>query len=629
MTFLFSLGIALAGVLPWLMLRRFGGMIASGIIGFLLAMLFVYFGTPSIAGPLYGTVGFLAIIFFVANSIIGYFASDDEDTGWWVAPAISGLLVVIYGLIMLVNSPMFAAQAYATLVPPIEQRLWKADFQPKDPRHFRVSSSENATFLASRAIGQATTLDSSGNPNAIGSQFTVNDGVSSIQLINHELWTIVPIDWSGWGPQFSPQVNGVPGYIKVSGENPLIPAEYVKLGAGHEFRYTPEAMWGNNLDRLVWNNFPEKYIADMHLEIDDQGVPHYIVSLAEPTIGWWGEKVVGALIVDPVTGAGADKLIPLGQVPSWVDRVEAEYIVHRNIDYHSKYARGFINRSIYGSNVLAATETHFGYGSNGQPVYATGITAHSTATSDNSPPSSLVAVYYTNTRTGQTVEYLLQGGATEERAIEQCNLLGDVRNKGYHGTTPQLYNVYGHISYVVPLQNASHAFVGVCIVSVMNLQTIAWGSNAYEAELAYKQVIVTNSMQMAIEGTRKLSEVVGLVTRFGQMQVSGSTTFFLQIAGVKHLFTVPAVASVKVPVTRVGDQVWLQYYDSQELVMPVNKFDNRSFALEASPSEQDVQTRAAAELDAAHDRAETGADVNAALDKLSPAERALLQGKMK
>ncbi len=249
--------------------------------------------------------------------------------------------------------------------------------------------------------------------------------------------------------------------------------------------------------------------------------------------------------------------------------------------------------------MLAATKTHFGYGSNDEPVFATGITAHNKATSGTKIPDSLVAVYYTNTRTGKTVEYMLQGGATEGRAIEQCDLIGDVRNRQYHGSTPQLYNVYGYIAYVVPLQNASHAFAGVCIVSVMNLQVIAWGHSAHEAELAFKQTIVANSTQMAIEGTRKLATMTGRVARAGSMSVNGSTTYFFQLEGTKHLFTVPVTASAKVPVTQVGDEVWVEYYNSGETMIPVNKFDNRSLELQSSPLQADVEARALEHVDTA------------------------------
>lgn len=623
MTFQISLIIAAIAALPWLFSRKFAGAGIMAVIAFITALFLVWVTMPTTAGPLFGGVGVISIIFFFISGMISSKCSDNK------APAFIGIFALIaVAVIAICSSPFFRAKSYAALAPHVEPREWLKDFQPKDPRHFRISSSENALFLAGRAIGQATTLDSNGQPNAIGSQFKVFDEVSSVQIINGEIWTVVPLDWAKWGPQYS-STTGVPGYIKVSGENPTIPAEYVSLGNGHEFRYTPEAVFSKNLERLVWSNNLDKWIADIHLEIDENNKPHYIVSLSKPTIGWWGDKIVGAVIVDPTDGSGADKFIPLGKIPEWVDRVESQKIVHRNLDYHGKYAQGFLNRSFFGNSVLAATETHFGYGSDGEPVYATGITAHNNTGSETSKSGSLVAMYYTNTRTGETVEYMLKGGATEDRAIEQCNLIGDIRNKGYHGTTPQLYNVYGHISYVVPIQNASMAFAGVAIVSVMNPQIIAWGTNAHEAELAYKQVIVSSSSQMAIDGTRKLSTITGTVERMGSMLVSGSTTYFIQIKGMKHLLTVPITTSAKVPVTQIGDTVWVEYYDSGETVMPVNKFDNKSLELESSEIQKNVHNRAVNTVDQARAVENQRSDVHNILEKLSPADRALLEKNIK
>lgn len=606
---------------PWFIAGRPKGGTVSFIISFVLTAFVVYFAIPSTAGPLMGGVGLTVAIGLFISGIISFFEADSRRER--IPGYLALVVLLVYAITAIGNSPMMRATTYAALVPSIQQRDWSKDFQPKDPRHFRVSSPENAQFLAGRAIGQATTLDSSGQPNAIGSQFTIHEDRSSVQIIGKELWTVVPLDWSRWGPQYS-GTPGVPGYIKVSAENPILPAEYVSLPAGKEFRYTPESVFTKNLDRLVWRHHMDKYIADIHLELDDQNVPHYIVSLAEPTIGWWGEKVVGALIVDPVTGSGVKDFIPLGKMPAWVDRVEAEYIVHRNIDYHGKYAKGFWNRSVYGSSVLAATETHFGYGSDGQPVFATGITAHN----NNTKSDSLIAVYYTNTRTGETIEYVLQGGATEAKAIEQCNLIGDVRNRSYHGTTPQLYNVYGHISYVVPLQNQTHAFAGVAIVSVMNPQVIAWGHTAHEAELAYKQVIVANSSQMAIDGTRKLATVTGTVQRINSTIVSGSTTYFILLNGMDHLLTVPMTTSAAVPITQPGDTVVVEYYDSGETIMPVNKFENKSVKLARSAIQADVQTRAANAIDQARAKDNERADVQSILEKLTPEQQRLIKDKL-
>lgn len=629
MVVMMALGLAAITAVPWMLAGRFVGAIIGAVLSFVLGFIWVYFGTPSIAGPFFGGLGLIALFFTLVSGVIALFTWEERTRGRSLIPfAFAAIAVVLFVCTAIFNTTVFRARDYAALAPNVQARQWSADFQPKDPRHFRVSSTENALALAVRAMGQATTIDTNGRVFSIGSQFSVS-GVS-LQIIDGALSTIVSLDWSNNNVQQS-ATPGIPGYIKVSGENPILPAEFVHVSPGRAFVYTPQARWESNLDRLVWYYHPNKYIADTHLEIDDEGNPFYIVSMAEPTIGWWGEKVIGALIIDPVTGKGVETIVPVGKEPAWVDRVEALDIVHRNIDYHSKYVGGWINKAALGVSVLSATETHFGYGSDGQPVFATGITAQ-TNNSSGKYHDSLVAVYYTNTRTGETVEYMMQGGLTEAHAIEQCNLLGDVSNRKYHASTPQLYNVYGHISWVVPLQNQAHAFAGVCVVDVMNFQVVAWGPNAHDAVASFKAMIVTNGSQIALDGTRKTVQITGSIDRIGIDLITGPTPSLVRIVhleGYDHLFLVPSSTSAKVPVTRVGDTVTIEYYASGEETLSVAGFDNISFPLSRSANEAEVSSRANAALAAAKAAQEQGRDVEAILKTLPPDQQALLRTKLK
>lgn len=625
MIWLLALGSAAIVATPWFLARRVNDTAKVFLGAFVLSLFLFFVSTPSLVGPLLGGFGLITMILLVLSALVASFAGDSLPS-----VAFGIVAVMVYFFVGLYSSTNFRAAEYAALVGPIEVRDWSEDIQPKDPRHFRTSSEENAEFMARRAVGQATAGQSSQDQRQQSmSQFEIKRGISSVQIIKHELWTIVPLDWKGWGP-WSSATPGIPGYLKVHGEDPVFPAKYVAVLKGREMKYTPEAFWHQNLGRLVWNAHPFKSIVDVHMEIDDGddgGIPHFVVSLAVPTIGFWGHKVIGCVIVNPADGSGVEKFYPLGEEPAWVDRVMASHIVHNNIDYHGKYAGGWWNRTVTNTNINVATETHFGYGGNGEPVLATGIASHDTSTDSkgNKQDDSLLGIYYTNTRTGKTIEYRLAGGATEAICVRQVNQIPEVRQGGLHGTTPQIYNIQGHIAYVIPTQNASHAFAGVGICDIMNVQVAVWAKNAHDADLLFKQLLHSAGSQIGIEGAGGHAEVSGKVARTGQQLIGGETVFYFLIEGTPHLFTGPGKVSATIPVTQVGDSVVIEYIDSRQDVMAIYKFSNNSVGLTSSTLQEEVRGRAQARIDSVRVPVDEETRVNTLLDKLSPADRALLE----
>lgn len=585
--FAFALIIAVISTAPWVRSTNLATVVAF-FANFVIASFMIWSALPSTAGPLFGGFGFIAVFLFAANGFVRWLTSMGNDGP--VPLVAGGAVLVTWAVIAFVNSTVFRAADYAALVGRIEVREWSQDFQPKSPEHMRTSSIENAIAMAGRASGQATTVLADGQQMTM-SQFRVHNDVASPQLIKKQLKTIVPIDWAGFPSWTSSTPRGVGGYIEVDGENPLLPARYVAMPQGAELIYTPGAYWHQNLDRLVWRAHKDMRIADKHLEIDESGKPYYVVSMAVPTIGWGGEKVVGSVIVDPTTGAGANTFYPLGQEPDWVDRVMSEEIVHTNIGYHGQYASGWLNTAWSSSNMAQVTETHFGFGSDGQPVLATGITSHS-ANDEGTKNDSLIAMYYTNTRTGKTTEYRLAGGATEATCVRQAELLTDVVQARLHGTTPQLYNVLGHKVFVIPVQNATHFFEGVAICDITNVQVIAWGKTPYDAFLAFKQKLSVSGGHVGIEAGHKTVTVSGIVERFATEVASGTSVYHLTIQDVPHAFTGASRLSPKLPLTQVGDQVTIGYPDSGEDEMPMTTFDNKDVRFNTSPVQDAVRQKA-------------------------------------
>jgi hypothetical protein len=93
-----------------------------------------------------------------------------------------------------------------------------------------------------------------------------------------------------------------PGYIMVSAEDPdAIPVEHydglysmiVSLGGGQ----------GSEPDRWAYSHGYSGYLLDEPtLEINDQGLPFYTVTLLRPRVGWTFGVPVGVLVINAHTG---------------------------------------------------------------------------------------------------------------------------------------------------------------------------------------------------------------------------------------------------------------------------------------------------------------------------------------
>src|SRR5438045_4067031 len=118
MVLAFSLAITAAVVLPWVLAARPVGAVVTGAVSFVFALIFVYIGLPSTAGPLWGGLGTIAVCFlFIAGIIAAFTAERRKD----YIPLWAGLVSAgLYLLLLIGNSTVFRATEYAALVPQIE-----------------------------------------------------------------------------------------------------------------------------------------------------------------------------------------------------------------------------------------------------------------------------------------------------------------------------------------------------------------------------------------------------------------------------------------------------------------------------------------------------------------------------
>lgn len=601
---------AFVGVIPLVLARKLTAAIIQCAVTFLVGLFIFYVGIATTVYPLFGIVGFVTVIWWAIAA--GIASLPDEENWWtWAFPAGAA---VSYIAVAVLNSGMFRANSYALMINylgKVEERVWTQDIQPKDPAHMRMASEENAIYQAKKVLGSA---------GAIGSQFQV--GEMTVQMINGELAFIAPLDFAGFSIWLN--TSGTPGYIKVSGEDPHRQAELIQFSEGRRMRYTPGAFFGDNLERHLRNiGYLGTGLTETTLEIDEEGNPWWVITAFKPTLGWSGKKVLGVVIVDPFTGDNT--FYELGRVPGWVDRVVPDEFIIHYLHWQGTYSGGWLN-SWWGRKDLTTPDGDNAlliYGDGDQPEWVTDIT------STNSNDDSLVALVYTNSRTGKSIRYQIPGGGTTSAVLDAVNKNQDVQYKHLHGAAVQLYNVNGLATAVVPLLNESHAFQGVAMVSINDIQAVATGRNAQEAVRNYEKLLTETGRRATVEGSRNIQVVEGVVSIVGsEVTPTQGTVYYIYLKDIPHLFTAGAGHSSELPVTREGHRVRIEMYDSRRDVIPMHSFDNLSIQLSESP----IQTEARRADSREKNERETEDDrtILEELKKMSPKElKKLLRDKNK
>jgi hypothetical protein len=521
---------------------------------------------------MFGWVGAALLINFVVSTVLDMY--DTERDG--ARPSWGLLFCGVMGLIFIVRVcsgwTAFRAGDYANLIGKVETRNWTQDMQPSDPRHMRIVPYELACWMADKQLGEA--------PGTLGSQFCIAKDHLTLQKVKGELWYVAPLDYDGFPVWTS--VDCAPGYVMVHAEDQNHP---VQLVTGCKFLYTPGAFFRYNLERHIWQNgYFFKGLIDYSFEIDDEGKPWWVVTVFEPTVSFWGCKITGVVIVDPENGEmtfhAKDK------VPAWVDRAIPQEFAADYIHNWGMLSGGWLN-SWWSCKDLRMPSPFRGqkdavwiiYGTDGEPYWFTGIT------SANAKDQALVGMMCIHSRTGEARFYRASGMNEDAVATAVENA---VKYKLLSAATPIPQNIYGTMTWVLPLLGQSHTFQGVALVKADTLQA-AIGADQHEALTEYQKIINQSGQQIAPSTDHQREEFSGKVLRIEKDVRKGESAYYLYMEGKGFIFIGASELSPTLPITREGDEVKVRYIDTKESKVPMLSFENLSVKVRKSELEQSLQ----------------------------------------
>ncbi|AHB41023.1 TPA: hypothetical protein DIC40_02535 [Patescibacteria group bacterium] len=575
MYFSIALLIALVGGLPVFISDtkkedKGAAYIIMAILFTLFGWLILYIGLPSTAWPLLGFYsGLLCIWWIVAAFVAGVMSDEITHAAWF-----PGVLLVVIIFTAIGSSPMFGnTDDYASLIGKFDtknQKHWSQEIQPLDPTHLRLVPDSVAIYLAKTSITE--------DGNTLGSQFPLATKYTTLQKIRDNYFYLIPLDFKNWRVWTS--TDGVPGYVKISATDPNAKPILV---THKKMKYTPEAFFGDNLERKLYRKYRNFIFEDWAFEEDDNGNIFWVIAACKPTIGYGGLVVEGVILFNPETGE--DEFVSIEKANSdakyaWIDRIIPAEIVNNYIDNWGKYKDGWWNANWYHVNIVEGETPTINYSIDGRCVFVVPIT------SDNNDDEAMAGLMYCDARTGKFLYYTTSGGGTEQDIIDAVN--AEVKYKKWHASNQIIYeNVYGTLAALVPVIGSNGTYQGLAIVKTEN-RKVALGATPQEALIEFQKLLMNIGGQISTEVTQQDISFQGKVARIGWDISATGKQYYLYFNEFSFSVMVTSTLQSELALTKEGDLVEIKYIDSKQASVIAKYFKNLTLHLQMSSNEQSV-----------------------------------------
>ncbi len=532
------------------------------IIVLLVTLLFFYVSLPVIS---YGFSGITVLFIIIAALLFFTFSkftisSDGKSYKpvqvFWKIPAILIGIAILYAFVLpfFTSHPVFRNEEYRNLIGKVTNGDKLTNhIAPISMNEIRVVDESLAYLLGEKILGSQP---------ALGSQAQL--GEFFFQKVNGKLYWIAPLEHSGFFKWLNNK-KGTTGYVMVSATN----ERDVKLvqevnGKPIFLKYQQEAYFQSNLHRyLYFNGYNTIGLTDFSFEIDDAGMPYWVVTKYKKQVGFSGNDATGIVVVNAQNGD--IKEYDIKNTPAWVDRIQPISFIKDQLNDWGEYVKGYWNFS--NENKLQITEDlTLVYGKDNKSYWYTGITSVG-------KDESAVGFVLVDTRTKQTTFYK-QSGATEIAA--QSSAQGKVQEKGFVASLPIPYNINNIPTYVMTLKDNGGLVKMYAMVSISDYTIVGTGNTMREALTAYKTAFNSSGNKINVDSKSAKKIVESTIVRIQNDVKNGNSFYYFTVKDYPNIFVGSSQISNQLPLTAVGDRVKISFDLDTEEIIDVSQFENLS-----------------------------------------------------
>ena len=484
-----------------------------------------YFALPAINVQYHG-FWWTVLVCIGGSILISVFFGESADYDYtisWITLGILVILIVILLGVHVFSSRLLAFRSYNDIAQ-IETNGVFADDIPAIDSSRDIPTIDKATAqkLGDRSMGTMVKYIS---------QYEVSNEYNLI-CYNGSYYRVSPLMYGSRLKAYSNRNVGIPGYVLVDVYTGKV--ELIELEGENTIRYAPSAIFSRDLTRHLRGEYPSKVFAEANFEIDDEGIPHYIVPTLKTNAGVFGAPSIDTvLVVNAVNGKVQEYSID--KVPEWVDNVYDVTRIMQEIDWKYSLVNGPLNLSqkeVRKTSYEFDKNQYYAIPKDGHVYIYTGVTS---AGSDESNIGFLLI----NMRNGKAT-YYADPGAEESSA--QVSALGLIPGMAYSAGPVMLVNICDEQTYFFALKDAQLLVKKYALVNKTDYTIVVVEDTIEKAVDVYQEKLGLVSNEPVLEAPIEKKTVTGIVSSVYEVTMDGNTMFIIYLEGKNELY-VSAIAN--------------------------------------------------------------------------------------